>query len=516
MARRVSGLLLALAAAVAAGLLFWRFGGVPKEALGPPVEDALETAGPQTGALPQKRASPSAAQAPVTLPPSTKERHAGTELSPSEVIDAGRPCGMARGEGPASDLAAVALGGDRRSSPARFSVLNTSGALMSGRLPSYPHQMRLGRTPEGEAVAGFGGIPLPSNVGGQGGLLLAAEPLRIHIGDHIAYESQAVWMFGVASDGSSYFSIEPEGSIFSPPAVDFSARMVISNRSYGTEVRHDLGAALVDSDGFLAYQASYTLGNKEVHLEPLPVRVVDRGMGRHYFYSTLGEASAREIQVPDRGRYDIVHFTSSEEGYIFYEAAHWNAPLDIVKARFNWSSGGHPELLSSETVWRQTGPVNTRADGVSVSQDGAWLLFSTGTANNGRGSQSRDWGLYVLDTATGDTVFHLPAHDPDAQIERLSSVLPPQPTEEDIGYDNGAFFAGDNKLVVRRLKNTDNLVDWAAPVYDVYDLDSITPDAQPDYRFEGNEHRENQCASLGFPGTLVEAEDGRLAYAPLR
>ena len=215
---------------------------------------------------------------------------------------------MARGAGSASGLAAVALGGASRSSPARFSVLNMSGALMSGQLSSYPHQMRLGRTPEGQAVAGFGGIPLPSNVGGPTGLLVAAEPLRIYVGDRIAYESRAVWLFGVASDGSSYFSIEPEGSLFSPPSVNFSARMAISNRSYGTEARYDLGPALVESDGVLAYQASYTRDNKEVHLEPLPVRIVDRGMGRHYFYNALDEAPPREIKVPDRGA--LMLFTS--------------------------------------------------------------------------------------------------------------------------------------------------------------------------------------------------------------
>lgn len=420
---------------------------------------------------------------------------------------------MARGEGPAGDLAAVALGGAGRWAPARFSVLDAAGALVSGELGSFPYQMKLGRTPGGEVVAGFGGMALPAN---QSGLLLQAKPLRIYVSDQIADQERAVLMFGVASDGSSYFAIEPTGHLFSPPAIDYSAQLAISNRSYGTEARHDLGAALVDSDGFIAYQASYTPDNQEVHLEPLPVRNWDRGVGTHYFYDVRGEAPPREIQVPDRGRYDVAHFTSSEEGYIFYEAAHWNAPLDIVKARFTWGSeGGRPRLLSSEEVWRQTGPANTNANNVAVSPNGAWLLFKTAATSNG-GPRPDDWGLYVLDSATGETVFHLPTDDTDTQIARLSSVLPTQPTEEDLGYSMGAFFTSDDKLVVRRLKDKNQLIDWAAPVYDVYDLNSITPEAQPEYRFEGNEHRENPCASRGFPGTLAESEEGRLAYLPLR
>ena len=79
-----------------------------------------------------------------------------------------------------------------------------------------------------------------------------------------------------------------------------------------------------------------------------------------------------------------------------------------------------------------------------------------------------------------------------------------------------AFFAGNDKLVVKRLEEENHLVDWGAPIYDVYDLNSITLDAQPEYRFEGNESRENPCASRGFPGKLTVSEEGRLAYLPLR
>ena len=460
---------------------------------------------------------------------------------------------MVRGDGPASELAALALVdesvrgpakswapgageapnweelglgsrprefeitlGPRR--PARFSVLGPAGALISGALGRFPFQMKLGKTPNGEMVAGFGGMALRKRPEGrQAWLGAAAEPLRIYIGDYVVYEKRNVWLFGLASDGSSHFSIEPLGDDSSVLAGDLSARLMISNHNHGTEAHHDLGSMLADSEGFLTHVASYTPDNQEVHLEPLPVRTLDRGMGTHYFYDTAGEAPPREIQVPDHGRYDVAHFTSSELGYFFFEAANAADTLHIVKGRFTWGSdGGRPELVNSESVWRKAGPVNTRADDVAISLDGARLLFGTGTANTGYGSRQGDWGLYLLDTATGDIVFHLPTRDTGAQISRLSNVLPAQPADEDVGRYMGAFFAGNDKLAVRRLKYADNVIDFTSPVYDVYDLNSITMDAQPEYRFEGNEHQENECASRGFPGTLRAAEDGRLAYAPLK
>lgn len=513
---RVSVLVPVLAAAVAAGLLIWRLAAPPEEgAEGPPAEGAAEAAAPGAGALPRERAAPPAAPGP---PASVRGPRAGAELAPAEVIDAGWRCGMARGSGSASDLAVVALGGADRFAPARFSVLGASGALLSGELDGYPFQIQVGKTPNGGVVAGFGGMSLPAVMGGWGGLHLSARPLRIYADGAVAYERPAVLLFGVADDGSSHFFIEPEGDVFSGARDEFRARLVVSSRRHGTEARHDLGASLQDAEGFLAYRASYAAGGREVHLEPLTVRIVDKGMGTHYFYAARGESPPREIRVNDRGRHDVAHFTSSEEAYFFHEASDGADALRIAKTRFTWGlSGGRPVLLEHEEAWRRAGPVNTRADGVAVSPDGAWLLFRTGTASNGRGSRPDDWGLYVLDTVTGETVFHLPTDDdPAVHIERLSSVLPTQPEEEDIGDFFGAFFAGNGKLVVRRFRYADKLHDFTLPVYDVYDLNAIAPDAQPEYRFEGNEHDRNQCASLGFPGGLRALEDGRLAYEPLQ
>ena len=242
-----------------------------------------------------------------------------------------------------------------------------------------------------------------------------------------------------------------------------------------------------------------------------------KGIGVHHFFKAQGGGSAREITILDRGLNDRVHFISSEEGYIFYEGANSADGLHIVKAGFDYGTAGESKTLGQSTaVWRKQGPVGVMVNTVAeASPDGVWLLFSTRTASTaGRPVKTSDRMLYVLEAATGETVFALPTDNIDAQIQRLSSVLPPQPTNDDLGWATGAYFAGNHKLVVERLKDASDRE--TARFYDVYDMNSISLDAQPEYRVESNQHRENPCPSKGFPGTLLAAENGRLAYTGLQ
>lgn len=422
------------------------------------------------------------------------------ELTPDEVIDqTGGGCSMLMGRGVAAGLAIVvnrfpngnAWGGTK------FSVLDQSGAVNSGVLPFLPFQTKVGRTASGQTIAGFGGIRIgnPNSTG----LYSEGDPLRIYLGHELVYEREHVWLFDVAPNGSSFFSIESLGS-------DYSSRLVISNLDHGTETHHYLGTMFSDPEHDLTYLASYTSNNEEVHLEPISGRY-SRGLGTHYFFNVHEEGPPRSMSVPDSGLDDHALFTSSAEGYFLYEAANGADNLHIVKAKFDWSAG------VSTAVWRQDGPAGTRASHVEISPDGAWLLYSTSTAGTvRRRARNEDRVLHVLDAVTGEKAFALPILNVDEQIRRLSSVLPPQATEDDAGWYNGAFFIGNDKLVVRRLRETGGLVDHTAKFYDVYDMNSISLNAQPEYRVESNQHRLNVCASKGFPGSLIAGEGGRLAY----
>jgi len=509
-----------LAAALGAALLMGRLSGREGELPGGP-EGAVEPAERASPALPRPSAAPGPAHA---------ERAEAMALTPGEVIDKPRfpeGCRMARGGGPASDLAVVFV---RRKAeqqqqpwngsyswPARysrkFSVLDEAGAVHSGELPFTPYQIKLGKTPGGEVVMGFGAQVMPDRPYGRHVGLGRADRLRIYEGARIAHEGEA-WLFDVASDASSYFTIGPGESDYSAP------RLAIANRIYGTEAVHDLGGMLVTPEGDLAYLASYTPSNEEVHLRPWP-GWLSRGMGTHYFFKAQGGGPPRKIPVADRGLDDLVEFVSSEEGYFLWEAVHGSDTLQVAKASYSWDgSGGRSGRPEARVEWRARGPVNARANGMDVSPNGAWFLFSTATAGHGRANTVNSRWLYVLDTTSGEAVFKLPTLDTDAQINRLRNVLPSQPTADDVGWFNGAFFAGGDKLVVRRLRRGEDgspgSLGKGPVLFDVYDMNFIYPGALPMYRVESNEKRENPCASSGFPGSLFATEDGKLAYAALQ
>ena len=449
---------------------------------------------------------------------------------------------MARGEGPAAGLAVVAIGGRAASAmriplpaltadeinafvesgladpyqepePTQYAVLNQSGAIASGTVPYRAFHTQLGVSPYGKVVLGFGGAANARNVGLRG----ISQPLYIYVDDQLNYQSNNGWLFGVASDGSSYFSVESaQDDLSIEPQGGLSSRLVIGNLNNGTQGVHDLGAVLEDSDGFLAYQAAYTSSSQEVHLQPISSRSLADGPGLHYFFSASGEGSYRHVQVPDRGRADIAVFRSSEEMYMLYEAENARTHLPILKVRYTWTPHSADSWrVKYETVWTKAGPPGARAYQAKVSENGSRLLVSITDGSTSRAPPG-DLGLYVLDTASGETIFHLPTSGAEKQLRYLASVLPPEPTEKDFGRYMGASFADNDRLVVHRQKMKDELlIDWESPIYDVYDMNTLSPDAQPMYRIGSNQHN-NPCASKGFPGTLFATEGGKLAYAPLQ
>ena len=495
--RKISGVVFGLGLVTAIALLLARFSGQQHDLQTDLEEDMDFSAGDFELA---ESVFPSSV-IEKGLPPQWNKESDEAELTPDEVIDqTGGGCGMLMGQGSATDLAIVVTRVPRGKSMGgtKFSVLDQSGAVNSGVLPFLSFQTKLGKTSRGQAIAGFGGIRLgnPNSTG----LYAEGEPLRIYIDRELVYEREHVWLFDVAANGSSFFYIESLGS-------DYSSRLAISSLDQGTETHYYLGTTFSHPKHDLTYLASFTSGTEEVHLEPISARH-SKGLGTHYFFDVQGEGPSRRMSVPDRGLKDQALFTSSEEGYLLYEAANGADNLHIVKARLDWSSG------VSTAVWRQEGPMGTRASHVEISPDGAWLLYSTNTAGTvRRRARNDDRVLYVLDAATGERAFVLPIVDSGKQMLQLSSVLPPQATENDVGWYNGAFFVGNDRLVVRRLRDTDGLVDETVKFYDIYDMNSISLDAQPEYRVESNQHWQNVCASEGFPGTLITGEDGRLAYA---
>jgi len=499
MMKRAAGIVLCLALASAALLLYWRADHADDDARQPPSDlpqanglDLVDSAFPFS--VKEARFASASLEASSESEP---------ELMPEEVIDQPGPeCGLHAGDGAASGTAVVVMppraGG--YGSGARFSTVGSAGVLYSGTLPFFPFQVHLGKTDSGDVITGFGGIPMvmPKTTGLP--LLGNGQPLQIYRDGQLIYEKEDIWLFDVANDGSSFFFIEPLGS-------DWSARLVVVNPTQGTEAHYDLGTIFAQPQRKLPYVAAYTASNEEVHLEPVSDGS-SWGLGMHYFFSAKGKWPGRSIHAPGSGRDDYFHLVSSEEGYLFSEGADGSESLHIRKIRLDWSD------LRLVAEWHAQGAVGTRARTVRTSADGHKLLFRTATASTAeRPALEDDWVLYVLDAATGEPEFVLPTLNAAEQISRLSSILPTQATEEDVGRFNGAFFGDNDQLIVRRLPASDNLINRARRFYDVYDLNSVSLYGQPKFRIEGNQHSFNQCASQGFPGSLYATAEGELAYA---
>ena len=482
---RVAGLIVGLAILVAIAFLLLRLGHTP--------EEVEETADKRLGVTePRETASPGAQQ-DDDVAIVYQQAETARVLQPREVIDDPR-CRMTMGEGAASDLALLVVpdGGS-----ARFSVVDYAGTLHSGELPFQPHHHMIGRRPDGTVLTGFGGIALNPF---QTVLHATGEPLHVLADNDVLIQKENVWFFGVANDGSSYFYIESLGT-------DFSSRLVVSNLDDGTERHFDLGQMFSTPEGIVPYHASYTLNGEEIHLRPVPA-LFSEGIGSHHFFPTRGEGKFRRFHAQDSGRDDHVHFVSSEEAYFLYGGVQGAQRFEIVKNRYDW------ENRKIIRVWRREGPESMRPAFVDTSPDGSWLLFGTGTSASQSGpAKESDSMLYVLDASTGENAFAFPKWSIEARLRRLSSVLPPDATADDVGVFRGASFLGNDQLAVHRYLTKGGIFDENDGVYDVFDLSKTALYGQPAFRVSVNRHRNNPCASRSFPRRLQVGEGGKLEYA---
>ena len=416
------------------------------------------------------------------------------ELTPVEVID-NPDCRMRIGSGSASGLAVVVVPSENG---AEFSVLDETGALYTGTMPFVPNHYKLGKRSDGSVVAGFGDLRLNSHVFREED---SPEPLRIYLGDQILYEHNKIWEFGIADDGTSYWVIEPlDGR---------NSRLVIRNLDEGTESHHDLGDKFAPDGYYVPFGASYTENNDELHLWPSDIDYPERGEGVHYFFPTKSGNKERRIRIRETGPFDKTILVSSREGF-FFSTRDGDVPTyEVSKRRFDWTTG---EVV---TVWTREGPSGVATSDMQPTRDGAWLLFETYPAPlhvRARPIRDNDWTLYVLDASTGEEAFVFPKVDKKAQLMRLANVLAHGATEEDMGSFGQAFIA-DGQLVIRRRFQTDGQPDHSRGAYDVFNMNTIEPYGQPDFRVPANRWSGNPCASESFPGRLRAREDGRLAYA---
>ncbi|MCY3839199.1 MAG: hypothetical protein OXH09_11245 [Gammaproteobacteria bacterium] len=182
----------------------------------------------------------------LEVPPLTP----GVEFSPEELID-NPNCNFIAGLGDAAGVAVYVLS---EGPGARFAVLDRAGTVFGNELPFDPNHYRLGKREDGSVVVALADLRLnskefrPEN---------SPEPIRVYRDGQLIFEHDKVWQFGVASDGSSFYAIEP--------LAGEASRLIVRNLDDGREHHHDLGPEFNPFDGYeIPYVSFYSTDSGEV------------------------------------------------------------------------------------------------------------------------------------------------------------------------------------------------------------------------------------------------------------
>ena len=467
---------------------------------------------------------------PGALPVAT----AKFEFLPEELID-NPNCDFAAGLGPASDTAVYVLSESGRN---RFAILDGQGTVFGGELPFDPNHYRVGKRTDGSVVAALADLRLNSRVFRPPH---APEPIRIYRDGQIVYENEKVWDFDVASDGSSFYVIEP--------LAGDASRLVVHNLDARQEHHYDLGAEFNPYDAYESpYVSLYSTTNTEVMFWP-PQELNDTPRGDYWFYPTdgggprvvriessdirrNGEAAANVVDVRMvrvesilhgglfRSVKDRVYFASSEEAYhLVDKRSAESGSFEVVKREYR--GYGDEAGPQRRDAWTHAIPAS-HVGLMVLSDNGAWLALDAG---------QRTW---AFDADTGELVFAFPSTEDvslripqeswyekvpggdlnllqqawgAAALVRLRGVLGPEATVDQVGSLGGVGFRGNWLMLYRSVGRGAR----ARQYYDVFDLATAEIDSPPEFRVEAD----HGCAAGDFVRGL-QKHDGRLTYLNTR
>ena len=433
---------------------------------------------------------------------------ANSEVARSEdgVID--HPdCRFMAGRGAANDTGLFILPGD---DDARFLMRDEDGTLFGDDLPFVPRMYDLGKRDDG-VLAVLGDMRIHDRDSQAPQLHGHA---RVYRDGQIIYENERLWDFGIASDGSSFFAIEP--------LAGETSRLVLHNLDEGAEHHFDLGRQMTYFGNHgRTYGAYYSSDRSEVVLAP-PQELNDSPRGHYWFYANdgsgprvfrirsmdvplLGDAAVGSLdprQVRDepilrggarRSHPDRVHFVSSELAYhILVHSPDGRQVFEIRKSIYRgYGEDGGPQRRD---LWSREIQGDSYPRGQFVSDNGAWVAME---------DRYRAW---ALDAYTGEVVFAFPT-DEDlstslprdstnttdsvvrashlfdayrmAAVERLRNVLGPDATVGDLGGRSGSLrLRGDRLMISRRFGRGSQTRSF----YDVFDLATVGVDGPPLFR----------------------------------
>ena len=416
-------------------------------------------------------------------------------LKPREVLG-NLECNMMAGRRAASGWAAVVV---PSAAGARFSVVDGGGSLVADALPFRPHQFRLGRQEDGTPVVGFGDIRSNSK---QFRPVVSPEPVRVYVGEQVAYHSDKAWDFLVAHDGSSFAVHES--------LAGGASRLIVHDLELGKERHFDLGTRMTPVNAYERdHMMFYTLDAREIMFHS--ARADSMGTGTYWFYP-VNEGPVRRVAVEDDFGAVLI---SRREGYFAHrpEDRLPDGAWRITRRTFDATNA------TIDVVWSRTLNLEKFDGRMSLSDNGRWVGV-------------HGWNFHVLDTASGETVFRYRIVGyPPQHLPRLVSVVGEDASAADVGRLGHITFQGDNMLFFRAFgryycsprpgEEYDDLryrkclrqhrkTGRYKAVYDVYDMKTISLDAQPTYRAEV--YRETNCMEGNMPFRGLQNVGGELTY----
>lgn len=288
------------------------------------------------------------------------------QLTPEDVI--GNPdCVMTPGTGNAGDLAMVVV---PASGGSRFAVVDGSGVVYGGALPfDATSHHAFARRPDGSVLAAFARGLQPGNR--RPWWSNRTQGVRIYHDGQVIYESDQAWQWRIASDGSSFFVVEPMAGGVS--------RLVVRNLDLRIESHFDLaGLHPKFGDGAAGAFLEYSrVDSSQVVLSP----VSPRGSSEQsiWLFPTDG---GEPMELPPEARGPgSWRFGSSKDGY--FTVLGDDGRTSIVRRVFGLEEGES----SVDQAWSRD------ASWVTVSDDGVWL------------AALRDRRVHVLEASTGRTVL---------------------------------------------------------------------------------------------------------------
>lgn len=420
----------------------------------------------------------------------------------SDVID-NMECQLTSGIGAARDVGVITL---PRGEVTDFAVLNPSGMRFSGSLPFEPNWVRIGVSPDGSTVVGFGDL----RGGGSWEFKPpdTPEPIRIRRDNQTIFESDKVWNFDIAADGSSFIVHKPDS--------DGTSTLIVRNLTTDDEVRHNLGTRFTPMN---AYERAYWLQYSRDFSEAVfvPAHADSWGVGKHWFYP-IGEGTRRRIAV--ESVLSAVSVNSEEWYFVEYPdrslLKNDRIAWPVVRKQLD------PTNNEEKIIWKRAVELEKYSGSIELSLNGKWLGLSA-------------WNYVVLNTETGKTQFQFQTvHDKKEQFARLRPSLPVDAIVSEMGSIGSARFLHDYLLLYSKRGNAtacsrDRLNPYNQTTYRnclreqrlrnkyrwfhyVFDLNAVAIDSSPIFRREW--FRDTECSLANSPLPGLRVTNGVLTYGP--